>query len=112
MKNKTYFLNSNGEIKEYNDLYECLDDIIDDQFVIEELNEFGEYIDIPIVGQKGIGDIVEAFGLVNDVKTEDIDYWVSEIEDSLNMEDSYYFYNGDISYNKELLEEMRKEKDY
>lgn len=101
---KIYALDrDNNKISEYDSIEDFLDEIIDESFLEEEINEIYDKIFIPVIGDIEVGTLLKQLDVIMETKSDEIDWFLKQIEKELDQDEKSYFYGWILSYNKELL---------
>lgn len=101
---KIYVLNRDkNKIFEYDSIEDFLNEVIDESFLEEEINEIYDKIFIPVIGDIEVGTLLKRLNMIMETKSDEIDWFLEQIEEELNQDEKSYFYGWILSYDKELL---------
>ena len=108
---ETYYVynNDTSEVLTYDDIESFLEDIIDEDYLEDLYNECWDPVDLPIVGEVGVGTLLKQLGRIMEVFDDEVAFEAEEINYSLGVEEVCYFNNYIITTSPDILKEIKGE---
>ena len=108
---ETYYIynNDTSEVLTYDDIESFLEDIIDEDYFEELYNECWDPVDLPIVGEVGVGTLLKQLGRIMEAFDDEVTFEAEEINYSLGVEEVVYFNNYLITTSLDILKEIKGE---